>query len=304
MERKIKISVVMTTYNGEKYIREQIESIVHQTTRPDEILIFDDVSTDGTQEILNYYERRYDNVKVIINDINKGWRANFAYAISQSKGDFIFLSDQDDIWFHDKIEKMVGIMQKNDSIELLASNYEPIYESAHIPKVNGYFYRKYGLKYLVKIKRPKLLCVAFRPGCSYCFKRSMISLFEDLWSDDCPHDLVLWEIAAFRGSLYIVNEQLFFFRRHMENNTPQNPHNRVARIEKVTSLLKLVCKIQGLEAMNLDNSHKKNLKNLENYYKNRVELIKHKSIHNGLLVVKYINYYPMLRGFIGDFIAK
>lgn len=97
------ISLVMATYNGAKYLREQLNSIFNQSVVPDEIIIVDDCSTDNTLSVLSEYKDR-GNFKVFVNEKNKGVNANFEYAISLAQGDYICISDQDDVWFPNKIE--------------------------------------------------------------------------------------------------------------------------------------------------------------------------------------------------------
>lgn len=110
-----RISVVMATYNGERFIAQQLDSILNQTTPPDEIIIADDGSTDGTIAIAEEYRSRHPIIKVTRNSRNLGVNANFLKAIEASTGDFIFTSDQDDLWRHDKINKMVQ-MWKGESL--------------------------------------------------------------------------------------------------------------------------------------------------------------------------------------------
>ena len=92
----------MTTYNGQKFIREQIESILCQSMHVDEIVICDDCSTDNTVEILKEYP-----VRLFVNKTNLGFKRNFKQAMEFCKGDYIFLCDQDDIWENDKVEKLI-----------------------------------------------------------------------------------------------------------------------------------------------------------------------------------------------------
>jgi len=92
------ISVALCTYNGELYLREQLESILKQTFPPDEIIICDDGSTDTTIKILEEFRRKsFIPVKVYYNKENLGVSKNFEKAISLCSGDIIFLSDQDDV---------------------------------------------------------------------------------------------------------------------------------------------------------------------------------------------------------------
>lgn len=109
------ISVCMATYNGAEYIREQIDSILPQLTIEDEIIISDDASSDSTVEII----KSYDDPRIILlnhepakgNSFIKA-KANFENALNHSRGDYIFMSDQDDIWHEDKIKTMIPLLNK------------------------------------------------------------------------------------------------------------------------------------------------------------------------------------------------
>ena len=90
------ISVCIATYNGEKYIKEQLLSILPQLGKKDEVIISDDHSTDNTLDIVKGLN---DNrIKIVMNNREKGYTSNFENALSYAIGDYIFLSDQDDIW--------------------------------------------------------------------------------------------------------------------------------------------------------------------------------------------------------------
>lgn len=106
MEKKT-VSVVMCTYNGEKYLREQMDSILAQTYPIHEIIVCDDCSTDGTMDMLQEYAVKYSFVKVRQNKQNLGFNSNFYHAFSQATGEYIAISDQDDIWSTQKIEKLI-----------------------------------------------------------------------------------------------------------------------------------------------------------------------------------------------------
>ena len=95
-------SVCIATYNGEKFIEEQIRSILLQLDSHDEIVISDDHSTDKTIQIIKSIND--DRIKIIYNKNNKGYTNNFENAISKASGDFIYLSDQDDVWKPTKVK--------------------------------------------------------------------------------------------------------------------------------------------------------------------------------------------------------
>ena len=107
------ISVALCTYNGERYIRQQLDSILNQSMPVDEIVIHDDCSTDSTYEIISDYALRYPQITVWQNNSNLGFRKNFENALITCQGDFIFFSDQDDIWSKDKVAVTVSYLKSS-----------------------------------------------------------------------------------------------------------------------------------------------------------------------------------------------
>ncbi|MHB9334492.1 glycosyltransferase, partial [Fusobacterium polymorphum] len=106
-----KIEILMATYNGEKYVGEQIDSIIHQTYKNWKLLIRDDNSTDKTLEILKEYEKKDKRIKIIEDKKgNLGFVKNFEELLNNSKEDWVMFSDQDDYWLENKIEKYVAIL--------------------------------------------------------------------------------------------------------------------------------------------------------------------------------------------------
>lgn len=116
------ISVAMTTYNGEKYVRAQLDSLRLQSAKPDEVVILDDCSTDNTPEIVSQYinEFHLQNWHFFENEKNAGWIKNFYNAISKCSGDYIFFSDQDDVWDTEKIKVMSEILDTKPEINVLS----------------------------------------------------------------------------------------------------------------------------------------------------------------------------------------
>ena len=101
------VAVVMCTYNGEKFLREQLDSILRQTYPISEIIVQDDCSTDSTVAILRSYAARDGRVRVIVNEHNLGFNRNFRSAVMKATADFVAISDQDDVWMPDKVERQV-----------------------------------------------------------------------------------------------------------------------------------------------------------------------------------------------------
>ena len=112
-----RISIVLCTYNGEKYLREQIDSILEQTVVPHELIIYDDDSVDNTREILrSVVTRKGCKVRIFFNEVNVGFTKNFEKAVATASGDIIFFSDQDDLWLSNKIFHMIGLFKEHPYI--------------------------------------------------------------------------------------------------------------------------------------------------------------------------------------------
>lgn len=119
----MKISVAICTFNGEKFLSEQIDSILQQTLEVDEIIICDDKSTDQTHQIILEYQIQYPNLfKIHINNENLKSVKNFEKAISLCTGDIIFLSDQDDVWLNDKVKIIADFFNNNINVSAVATN--------------------------------------------------------------------------------------------------------------------------------------------------------------------------------------
>ena len=138
----MKLSVAVCTFNGEKYISEQLNSIINQTLAVNEIIICDDQSSDSTIEIINSFIEKYPTlIKLYQNKINLNVNKNFEKAITLSTGDYIFLSDQDDVWeknSQNELSKAIFIDRK----EMVISNIEAskVYQAfIGIGGENGWF---------------------------------------------------------------------------------------------------------------------------------------------------------------------
>lgn len=117
------ISIAMATYNGEKYLQEQLDSFAVQTIQPDELVVCDDCSNDKTIEILEAFKAKVNfEVRILQNENNCGYAKNFARVICEAKGDYVFLSDQDDVWYPNKIETVLKTFTDNPKVQLVAHN--------------------------------------------------------------------------------------------------------------------------------------------------------------------------------------
>lgn len=120
------IGVVLCTYNGGQYLRQQLDSILAQTRAPNQILILDDCSKDHTVEIIKEYARRDERIRLIQNETNLGYSRNFEKGIALCETDFISLSDQDDIWLPEKLERLAAELEANPGSGMAFCNAEYI----------------------------------------------------------------------------------------------------------------------------------------------------------------------------------
>ena len=213
-------SVALCSYNGEKYIHQQIDSILSQTHKPSEIVVCDDGSTDRTPEILAEYQKQYPEIfRIHFNEINLRSVKNFEKAISLCSKKIIFLSDQDDIWAENKAEKIVSFLDNHPEIDVVATNGFCIDE-------NGAVHEKYSLwdaSVFLKEKEKNidyfeiiLLC-NIATGASMAFRAALkpeIMPFPVL--KDYHHDEWIAVNTARKGRFAFLNDKLFYYRTHQE----------------------------------------------------------------------------------------
>lgn len=204
----MKISVCLATYNGEKYIKEQLNSILSQLGNDDEIIISDDHSTDNTIEIIKSLED--DRIKIFVNNLEKGYSKNFENAINHSSGDIIFLSDQDDVWMKDKVEKMLEALEKSDLVisDALISdeNLDPTFGShfkLHSVKT-GFFHNWLKTRYI---------------GACMAFKKETLKKIMPFPPNQtlCAHDYWIANVGELYYKTSIITEPLIKYRRHNSN---------------------------------------------------------------------------------------
>lgn len=119
----MKTSVALCTFNGEKYLRKQLDSILEQTVAVDEIVVCDDLSTDATLSILNQYKETFPNIfKIHANEKNLRSVKNFEKAISLCENEIVFLCDQDDMWVPEKVEVILNQFKISPELQVIATN--------------------------------------------------------------------------------------------------------------------------------------------------------------------------------------
>lgn len=209
------ISVCMATYNGEAYIQEQLDSILIQLGKEDEVVVCDDRSNDRTLEIINAY--RDARVRVYRNEKRLGHVKNFEKAMLLSKGGYIFLADQDDIWLPNRVRMMLLKFEENPGVELLASNFDLI-------DADGV--RLGEFRELGGVKRSRLgqvlaIFAGRAPyfGCTFLLRRSLLRRGLPIPRGVESHDIWLALIASLDGKVTNLPGPTLLHRMHGRNVT-------------------------------------------------------------------------------------
>lgn len=215
---KTRISVAMTTYNGSKYIQEQLESIKDQTLMTDEVIICDDGSTDNTVSIVREFikKNRLKDWLVEVNDPNVGWKKNFFKAISKTTGDIVFFSDQDDVWKRDKIETMAKLMSEK-GMACLYANKDFIDEKGK--PLQGRQEKASFTNSLKKIELSPSFYDIKTLGCCMCVNRKVADLYIKLSYPEGGHDSQCGRIAVLCENLYYLDCAVINYRIHKHNTS-------------------------------------------------------------------------------------
>lgn len=221
----LKVSVAMTTYNGEKYIQDQLKSILAQSRQPNEVIICDDGSSDSTIKIVaDFIENNglKEVWKVFINSKNKGYNRNFIECANMTTGDIIFFSDQDDIWHEKKIEYMTNAFINNSDMKALSCRLSVI-DSNNKPNNKMFNRLRMGNGKLEKINLPKQIRNNMSGGLTLAVKREVLELMgSKILSENLPYDLTMGLFTSVFDGYYILWKPLVYYRVH--NNNVSQPH--------------------------------------------------------------------------------
>lgn len=234
-------SAILCTYNGQKYLQTQIDSILNQTEKIDEIIICDDQSTDSTHSILNTYQEKNPNLfKIFINEKQLGSSKNFEKALNIASGDFIFFSDQDDIWVPEKVKTTLKVFEENPMAEGVFSNAELIDENNNILLDNislwdsvCFFESK--IPKPINLYRILILKGNYVTGATLCIKKSVkdFCLPFNITEKTFLHDEWLAYLLSKRNTLFYSSKKLIHYRIH--NNQQVGLGNILKNIEESES---------------------------------------------------------------------
>lgn len=268
-----KVDVLLATYNGEKYLKEQIDSILEQTYSDFRLLISDDGSTDDTRKILEEYKNKDSRIQVFFQESNLGVVKNFEFLLKKVESAYYMFSDQDDIWKAEKIEKSLNKIE-NDNCDLVYSDLEVVDE-----KLNVTYESYWKLKGIYnKIKKynnfESLYLNNFVTGCTIISKKELIDTYLPLpnTSKYVLHDYWISLILSQNGKIDYIEEPLIKYRQHKNNKVgSKKKSNELRTIDEIRKLFIEVKKehfkvfIENEEKFLSEDVKKLNKKSLEYY---------------------------------------
>lgn len=261
------VSVCMGIYNGEKYIGEQLGSILSQTRKADEVILCDDCSTDGTVEIVRGFIERnglQENWKLYCNEENRGYPGNFYYVMGLCTGDVVFPADQDDVWAETKLERMCAVLERHPETAAVACKFglmdgeggkiRAVMAPTHSLETGKL--RQVGIREIFyKYQWPGMV-LAYRNGwyrermglCTgsgevrhCCGQKSRRNGNREQGCAErdeirgsvghIPHDILLCAMAAEEGAFFQLDEELAYHRRH-ESNAAAEEHRMGRLLQK------------------------------------------------------------------------
>lgn len=299
-DKTIKISVALATYNGSRYITEQLDSILSQTMYVDEIIICDDKSSDDTVKIINQYIKEKnlsDVISLHVNESNLGYASNFMKAVKMTAGDYIFFCDQDDIWTKQRVQQMVDIMNSNSKILLLGSEFEPFTVSHSALQVPKWELAKFkGDNSVEHLKySPENIFIGCQ-GCTMCVRRSLLDKTLNYWYSGWAHDEFVWKMALCLDGLYFYHNATVKRRVHDDNVSLGKMRDKQKRIKFLEDLYKSHKKtLEFAQSIQLPEKKIKLLEKNMRAARFRIELLGDKKLLNAFRLLFYLECFHKCR---------
>ncbi len=213
------VSIVMASFNGEKYLKEQMDSLLSQTYENIRIEVCDDGSTDGTEQIISEYRKKDERIFFHKNEANKGYVKNFLEGIKRAEGRYIMLCDQDDIWNIDKVENTLLLMKKEEkkypSKPILVFTDAVLYDS-ETECTTGLFHENSHLD-TKKVDTAHLFMENKVIGCTAMVNRNILPYLEEIPREVRVHDWWLALICSHFGRIVYDRNPTLLYRQHSGN---------------------------------------------------------------------------------------
>lgn len=262
------VSICLATYNGEKYLKEQLDSIINQTYKNINLIVQDDCSSDKTLEIIDSYSDKLD-IKIYKNETNLGYIKNFESLIQKADGDFIAICDQDDIWDRDKISSLIdnikdSILIYSNSL-LIDENSKSLSKTLSSKLKNNFINSNTAINFLYdnSVSAHAIL-----------FKKELLPYIA-LFPNTLYFDSFIAATAASLNKIYFIDKNFVKYRQHSKNtlgNKKSNNQNLKSKVlnkldkknEAVANMLIKIQEMMKIQTLNIE--EKDILKQLNNYY--------------------------------------
>ncbi len=303
------ISVVIATYNGALFIKDQLKSIENQTLLPDEVIISDDFSTDNSLEIIKKFSNKSKlNIIVLRNTNRLGYGRNFERGLLNCKGEYIFFSDQDDVWMPNKISFMYNLATENPNLLCFLNN-------ALI--VNSLLKSQEKITKIGQIKKMGLTKKSFVMGACCLIRREILNITLPFPVHVNSHDNWIVEISNDLNLCYVTEKVLQLYRRH-ENNESLALFNSTKKIsffikldyvkkikfnrinlslEKITNLILKIDYLASKKQNKLISLLLEKLNNELNFSIRRLQNLKNKNLFKSTKDLIHGNYNKFMSGF-------
>lgn len=227
------VDILLATYNGERFLKEQLDSIFNQSYSHFQLFVSDDGSTDGTLKIIRSYQSQYpDKIFFMINEHKQGVLNNFWKLIHSSKSDYVMFADQDDVWLPDKIKlTLQKMLQQNQTIPLLVhTDLQVVNED--LKELSPSFWKFAKLDPLNGKNLSRLLVQNVVTGCTCMVNRELIRYLSKEPPEAMMHDWWMALVAASFGELFTIPETTILYRQHRQNILGVNKFTLLTALKK------------------------------------------------------------------------
>lgn len=287
------LSIALCTYNGSKFLREQLQSLANQTLQPFEVVITDDCSTDDTISIIEEFSNQL-NLRIFINDSSLKVAKNFEKAVSLCLGDIILMCDQDDIWHSDKLAKISQFFKENPAQLAVFSDADLVDEHGNTLNKNFWSVVRFQQHQIQQFKNGnvvELLLAGNRTaGCMMAFRKELIEKIIP-FPIQIPlmiHDNWITIVVAMLDSLGMIDEKLISYRQHhlqqigtrakevgktitLKDRFSRSRNEKLAPFQEKREYF-CILKDALLEKIDVNNHNFKHFERIINYYETRGSL--------------------------------
>jgi len=302
-----KVDILLATYNGDKYLKEQIDSILSQTYTDFRLLISDDVSTDKTRKIIKEYVKKDKRIKAFLQKQNLGVTGNFEFLLKKVKSEYFMFSDQDDIWNLNKVEKSLNKIEKTKS-NLVFSDLRVVDKDLNVIYESYWELKGFEKKIKKHCNFKGLYLNNFITGSTIISRKELIEEILPLpkTTKYILHDYWVALIASQHGKIDYIDKSLIKYRQHKDNRIGAGKvSNKMKSLKEVRNLFITVKKehfltfVENQSKFVDEKTRKLNIKSLEYYKKlEKVKVINFKNWRLFFKLYKYENFGYKIQNFL------